>query len=635
MIENINLWTRKMPWLNILITGIASMSYTLQAWMYSRSQRTLLDEGNYLYKGFLFLTGRLVPFQEYGTWTNKMPLSFLVPGFFQKVFSPGLGVGRDYAFLQAVLIFLGAVVIGIRLGGKWGGAITAVLLAVNPAPLKIHSMALSQGVVSLLLVLTFLLVLGKKRPLWKILIGSFLAGLVPLARINLTPVFPLVIGYIFWEHGRRKGFFALAAGLVAFLGMHLLYWPGILALWGKWIPEGLFASVDLWKGRFGDTASLYQPNLSFPKRLMAFAQGVRFQIPLFLGVFASLVFWPKEWRQSEQKRISIFLLACFVILFLAHTYAALFMDYNIHAFFVYLCFFHVVGLFLVASTWQNWYFRLNLWQKILAGAGIAVFTLFVGYSISEQSSFFGKWVKGLLQRQALSVEQGEINIASWRWWEVIYARFGYDFSVIFRTTAIGIFFFLVVAIIALFLWISRSLLKKFVPDIKSNSYSYVLTFTFIFGTFLSPTKILGGGYDYYACTPRTIDQYENAVNLISGFVESGDRVFWIGKDTQAVLLGLEGEKNIQIYPQQLNSIHSFRIGGNRDELNKAGFWQKSQAQDWIEESDLLLFEQQAVAGWFEDTYQQLNLGNFEKVAESNNIGCTYSHRIYIYRRLSP
>jgi len=615
--------------------ALAALGYAFQAWMYSRSQRTLLDEGNYLYKGFLFLTGRLVPFQEYGTWTNKMPLSFLVPGFFQKVFGPGLGVGRDYAFLLAVLIFLGAVVIGIRLGGKWGGAITAVMLAVNPAPLKIHSMALSQGVVSLLLVLTFLLVLGKKRPLWQILIGSFLAGLVPLARINLTPVFPLVIGYIFWEHGRRKGVFALAAGLVAFLGMHLLYWPGILALWGKWIPEGLFTSVDLWKGRFGDTASLYQPNLSFSKRLMAFAQGVRFHLPLFLGVFASLVFWPKEWRESEQKRISIFLLACFVILFLAHTYAALFMDYNIHAFFVYLCFFHVVGLFFVAATWQNWNFRLNLWQKILAGAGMGVFTLAVGYSISEQSSSFGKWVKGLLQRRALQIEKGRFIIASWRWWEVIYDRIGFDFLTIFKATSIGIFILLVLAIIVFFLIINKFFFKKNVPDHINNAYSYVLTFILILGTLLSPTKILGGGYDYYACSPITISQYETAVNLISGFVDPGDQVFWIGKDTQVVLLGLEGEKNIQIYPQQLNSIHSFRIGGNRDELNKAGFWQKSQAQDWIDESDLLLFEQQAVAGWFEDSYQQLDLTAFEQVAESNNIGCTYSHRIYIYRRLSP
>jgi hypothetical protein len=184
-------------------------------------------------------------------------------------------------------------------------------------------------------------------------------------------------------------------------------------------------------------------------------------------------------------------------------------------------------------------------------------------------------------------------------------------------------------------WLDRNFLRERTPDLQKIGYAKWLLLFLILGILLTPTELLGGGFDFYDCGTGAIGQYRIAVNLISGFIESGDRVFWIGKDTQVVLLGMHDNKDFRIYPQQLNSIHSFRIGGNREELNKAGFWQKAQAQEWIDMSDLLLFEQQAVAGWFEDTYQQLDLSNFEKVAESNNIGCTYSHRIYIYRRLSP
>ncbi len=617
----------------VILIFLSTVGYTLQIWIYSRLQRTLLDEGNYLYKGYLFVTGKLIPFQEYGTWTNKMPLSFLVPGYFQELFGPGLDVGRNYAFILAVLIFLGTVILAIRLGGKWGGMITAVLLAVNPAPLKLHSLVLSQGLVSLMLVITLLLILGKNRPLWQILLGSFLAGLVPLVRINLFPFFPLVVAYIFWEHGKRKGSFALASGIVSFLGMHLLYWPGILSLWGRWIPDGLFSSVDLWKARFGNTVSLHQPNLSFTRRLMAFSQGVRFQLPMLLGVFTSLVLWPKKFLDQHQKRSSVFLLVVFSALFIAHAYAALFMDYNIHAFFAYLAFFHVVGIFLVAATWQDWNFQLNPLRKTLAGVGMIGFTLIVGYSISEQSSIFGAWFKEFLREKIINVEGSGLGTAVWAWWESVQARTGWRFVDLLTVVAIVLMIVVLILLISGLWWVyHRYFRERFSVDGKLE-LSHGLVVFLLLGTAFSPTNFLGGGFDYYDCSPQAIEQYHNAAWLVGEVIAPGDQVFWIGKDTQVVLLKAQGGKEFEIYPQQLNSIHSFRIGGNTDQLNKGGFWQDSQSQDWIDNSQVLLFEQQAVSGWYDETFQKLDLSSFEKVNESNNIGCTYDHRIYIYKRI--
>ncbi len=83
---------------------------------------------------------------------------------------------------------------------------------------------------------------------------------------------------------------------------------------------------------------------------------------------------------------------------------------------------------------------------------------------------------------------------------------------------------------------------------------------------------------------------------ISNYIDSGNHVFWIGSGTQSVLLGLMVERGIEIFPQQLNSQYSFRFGGNADQLARWGFWNTALAQEWINGSEILLLEKQALFG---------------------------------------
>ena len=149
--DKINTWLNSHKFHYWIMLSLIGVVYTTQTWIYSQYQKSLLDEGNYLLKGYLFATGKYIPFQDYGTWTNKMPLSFLVPGYIQKLFGPGLSTGRYYAFCISILILITAVIIGYRLGKKTGSLLTGVMLVVNPAPLKIFSQVLTQGIVTLLL----------------------------------------------------------------------------------------------------------------------------------------------------------------------------------------------------------------------------------------------------------------------------------------------------------------------------------------------------------------------------------------------------------------------------------------------------------------------------------------------------
>ena len=108
--QNIQLWSKLKEITNRIINyrntaNILALSggiaYSIQSWIYTHTLPSVLDEGNYLYKGYLFVSGEYQPYQDYGVWTNHMPLSFLIPGWVQVWFGPGLRTGRYFA------VFLG------------------------------------------------------------------------------------------------------------------------------------------------------------------------------------------------------------------------------------------------------------------------------------------------------------------------------------------------------------------------------------------------------------------------------------------------------------------------------------------------------------------------------------------------
>jgi hypothetical protein len=81
------------------------------------------------------------------------------------------------------------------------------------------------GLIAVMLVWTGSVV---KRPLWQIMLGSGLAGLMILTRENMVFVLPLLFLYILWQHGWKAALWSLASGmLVVAIGM-LWYWPDML-----------------------------------------------------------------------------------------------------------------------------------------------------------------------------------------------------------------------------------------------------------------------------------------------------------------------------------------------------------------------------------------------------------------------
>jgi hypothetical protein len=320
------------------------------------------------------------------------------------------------------------------------------------------------------------------------------------------------------------------------------------------------------------------------------------------------------------------------VLFLFHLGAAVIPSYNVFAFFRYINFFYPLGVILVAGSWGKWDLYQPVWKRIMISVGVVFALLGIAVSNSEVSTYYGGRIMELLQRHALSFENGKIVVAPWKWWETLQGQLGWGFSTSLKITGITLFFFIGLVILAGSIILNNRIFKSGDIRWKDTFIAQTLVLFFLLGSVLSPTAFFGGGWNFYDCGSDVFSSYQDAANQVSNYVEDGDQIFWIGVDTQAVLLELLDKNEYQIYPQQLNAMNSFRLGGDSEQLTRVGYWNDLLAQEWVDGSQVLMFEEQALTRWFGDVLPKIDLAGFEKVGETGDIGCTANQRITIYKK---
>jgi len=87
------------------------------------------------------------------------------------------------------------------------------------------------------------------------------------------------------------------------------------------------------------------------------------------------------------------------------------------------------------------------------------------------------------------------------------------------------------------------------------SYSYwALVIFLLAGTLLTPSVVLGGGYNTYDCGGDVIASYEAAGAHLAQNIPPGSSVYWKGSLSTVPLLYVPG---IRIFPAQINDGYSF------------------------------------------------------------------------------
>ncbi len=589
------LWGIK-TWIALAVALLGAVVYLAFSIHFANTQRPTIDEGLYLYKGYLFAKDIYHPYQDYGPRTEYSPLSYLIPGYIQLWFGPGLRTGRIFAIIIGVLALLGLWASARRLAGPWWAALAVWAVALNPAIIRFYSFGLSQGLAICLLMWTLFLVLGEGRSIWQTCLSAALAGLILLSRQNMAPVLPVLLVFIFWQYGRKQGLLSALAGLAVVIIGFLIFWPGILEAWAPWLPASLTPFLNAWRLPEGITSALNsQPD--WKTLLYAFLEGLRFHFVAVAGSIVGLVLWParKVWKSEQQFRAGVFLAVLFFLLFLIHTWAGLGIggiNYgNAYTVNPYYAFFSYTGLLLTIAVFSNLQGYLSVVKTILLSGIIILLSTGVGYGSFLITSGILLYIR--VPRIWSFLSSGKILNGNVALWDFLANKYGiaYDTSRWLLPLLAGLLCGLLILLIGYSIWLlfRHNRLFQFYTPGTSIAAVFLLA-----GMLLSPSIALGGGFTQWDCNMNVIQTYEQTGQFLASNISANDLVYWDGGNAVALLLYAP---NLRIIPQQLDDQWNYFLGGDSNTLARLGLWNDDLAKLWRDKADVIITQQVDYPKW--------------------------------------
>lgn len=165
------------------------------------------DEAYYLYKGYHFVKGDLVPFRD--IYPEYGPLSFYIPGIFQYLFGPGFFVGRFALFFFSVAGILLLYKLGEKLGGSTCGLIASSFLVLNVSLNYIYIVNMYSPVFFFVTASFYALVSVRNSRL-RIFVSLLFMALALFCRQNFLPSYVMLAVYLFiTEQPAKNKIFAI------------------------------------------------------------------------------------------------------------------------------------------------------------------------------------------------------------------------------------------------------------------------------------------------------------------------------------------------------------------------------------------------------------------------------------------
>lgn len=608
------------PQLPLILSLLAGLIFLIQAVIYAHIQDITMDEGTYLMKGLLFMRGDYQPFEEYGPWTNKMPLAFYIPGAAQFVFGPGLRTGRYFSIFLALLMVLGMWLLARRLGGRWMAAAVVWVLAASSANILFYIWAISQVIVVCMLTWVFVLTLGNDRPLWQTTLGAVLAVLIVLTRQNMLPVIPFILLYIFWQHGWKAGGYAALASSIVFIAVHIAYWPAIWSIWRPWLPDFIRGWITTGRIRGDLGQAIWNPQFTTFSRFYVFWEGIRFNFFALWGALVSWILWPRRsaWKSDAHFKIAVLLSALLIVMVAAHYWAAAFRDFCLFCYSGYLAFFAPVGILLVVVSFASWMRNPGIFRQALAAVAVVVHATGIAFGAYDQID------DPILNLPIPRVTNMRILPGFTQLWRSLSNKFDVPFETLQQVLptlagfAFGLFLLGVVAIVAVRLRKKRAI---------SFGYTALVVF-FILGALLTPTPLFAGDRLNTFCGWDVIASHEAVGEQLAQHVPPGSLVYWQNDISPLPLLYIP---DVRVFPAQLNHWYSFRKGGDPDLLVRHAFWNRELQQRWLLEADYALVADAYIQGLLERGL--INENHIKISTTPLTVPCQGRSNIHIFRIL--
>jgi hypothetical protein len=609
-------WLDHPYWLVDVLVFIGAGLFAYQAILYAHTQYSLLDEGSYLVKGFLFVSGQYRPYELYGVWTNHMPFSFLIPGWVQAIFGWGLRTGRYFSVFMGVIMLLGLWLTARRVGGKWAAVLAVWAFAANPALIKMYSLAITQALAACILTWSLFFVLGDARKRWHLIVGTVLATLLMLTRVNMAPVLLAVLLYILWQYGWKDAFWAGVVSAVLFLTVQAIYWPEVLRFWVPWLPDRLqdIPLAQPWM-LGGQPSTTPMAAVSLKSRLFSLTQAIRFSFFIFLAVAAAWLVTGKRIQQEARSNFRSFVVlsVLFVILLLMHIQVTITGQHCVYCLQIYMTFFDGIGVVLLALSLPYWRNSTSKWYNALITIillGVSSLAGYSAYKVVSDALITGKFLRELLTTrisrywllqftpeniEVIVLFQNKFNLTR----NEVYTLVG-DILRLWMPVGLG---FLVGGVLLLFAFGLYKRSKRRDGWMAANFAAWALTVFLLVGLVFTPTPILSGDYDAYDCSGDEIAAMEAVGVTLTQHIPPGARVFWKGGNSFVPMLYVP---EVKIYPAQINGRYSFVDRGTLDKVEQFGLWNAELEARWQEEADFYLIAdeyytpgQLEAKGWME------------------------------------
>src|SRR5215216_784500 len=614
---------KRFPYLVELITVLGVIFYIAQAWYFANSLDSIGDEGSYLYKGYMFARGDYYPYQEYTFWTNKAPLAFVIPGYIQLWFGPGLREARYFAIFLSILMLMGIWITARRLGGNVWAALAVWVFALSFAQISVYSEAVSQGLVACMMAWMFVFTLGENRPLWQLLLGSALAALIVMTRQDMAIVPAVLVLYIFWQYGAKAGWLAFGTSAVLFIVLHLLYWPGILQIWAPWVPVALTPFLNNFRvaAQLTQTDFVFDPDIL--SRFQSFATGMHDHFFIFLGSISALILWPSTpaWKNSAQFKMAIFLGVTFFLLFLLHTWVSLPTDFCVHCFSGYHTFYTTAGFFFILVVLSYGTSR-SKWRLPILVVTLLFFAANLGLFYYQR---WGSWLLSAIRVPRLKhmLRQGGFSTVSLGDFLTYTFHLPNDVQRRIPPVVGGILLGMILIALA---WMSyRFFFQKRGPG-KYSLANLLLACCLLVGTVFP--AMLDGRPGEPGCMTNFLTYYEQAGRSFADVLPPESVVYWKGSGRHlAFMLYVD---NVKLFPPQIHAGGGY-MTGDTQRLLRFGIYNEELDKQWRDSADILVYWPTYVTKEVRDFLDQ---HAYERVPFDMGKLAQCEDELFVYRRTS-
>jgi hypothetical protein len=482
---------------------------------------------------------------------------------------------------------------------------------------------------------TLVLVVGPERKDWQIVLGVILAVVVVFTRINLAPFLPVVLFYIYWQHGSRIGHWALAAAVL--LTVLIIVWlaPDIFNFWP--IRKGInliglqyLASEPPVDGSVLEEEDPYRAVFQFEpdarQKLRSILDGFQIHYLSWMGLWGAVLGLPAfiKYRKEIPFKSIVFLTLLFLSLVGFSIYGTILRGYCVFCLRNYYAFFMPLGILLFAVVIYAFYKsrERNYIPAVVTVLGFAGLGYAAAYKIGDDILALPiPWPGG----------EGWQTIELWA---PFANKFGLSYDLLEWLLPILLGALLGLVLVAVNFGAVRYLLVKKQGGIVPSQT--VLGVGFAVLALLSNTVVIFDPVDMdLVCDNNVIDLYEEIGGQLSAAIPEDAFVFWHGGNATVLFLEIP---QANVFPPLINMYSSFGYGGNKEELLWRGYWNEDAAVDWLETADFLIVNENYMEqGFVNDLiYAEIESGRYQWVLTTPVMqDCKLDEALLLYQRVSP